>query len=55
MSKLLSEAAISELRVLLMKEVNPKIINEMTDEEISFIGFFLLEVFVQGLYARNKA
>lgn len=55
MSKLLSQPAIEELRYLLSKEITPSIVEEMTDEEISYIGFFLLEVFVQGLYIRNKS
>jgi hypothetical protein len=55
MSKLLSQPAIAELRYLLSKEITPSIIEDMTDEEISYIGFFLLEVFVQGLYIRNKS
>ncbi len=54
MSKLLSDQAIQELRELLGKEMNPQTVKAMTDEEISYIGFFFLEVFVQGLNTRNR-
>lgn len=54
MTKLMSDQAIQELRELLEKEIDPKIVQSMTDEDISYIGFFLLEVFVQGLNTRNQ-
>lgn len=55
MTTLLSPRAIEELRELLAKEIKPSTVEHMTDEEISFIGFFLLEVYVQGLHIRNKS
>ena len=55
MTTLLSDRAIKELRELLAKEIKPSTVEDMTDEEISFIGFFLLEVFVQGLHTRNNS
>lgn len=55
MTTLLSDRAIEELRELLAKEIKPSTVEDMTDEEISFIGFFLLEVFVQGLHTRNNS
>jgi hypothetical protein len=53
MTKLMTQPAIADLRYLLSKDVDPKIIEQMTDDDISFIGFFLLEVFIQGLNTRN--
>jgi hypothetical protein len=52
MTRLMSDKAIRELRELLAKEINPKTIQTMTDEEISSIGFFFLEIFQQGFYKR---
>ena len=54
MTKLMSEQAIRELRELLEKEIDSQTVNAMTDEDISFIGFFFLEIFKQGLNIRNR-
>lgn len=54
MTKLMSDQAIRELRELLEKDIDPNIIQAMTDEEISYLGFFFLEVFKQGLDMRSK-
>jgi hypothetical protein len=54
MTKLMSDQAIRELRELLEKEIDSKTITAMTDEEISYLGFFFLEVFKQGLNRRNR-
>jgi hypothetical protein len=53
MTKLMTQQAILELRELLEREIDPLTIKTMTDEDISYIGFFLLEVFVQGLNTRK--
>lgn len=49
----MSDQAIRELREILQKEINPKTVRRMTDEEISYIGFFILEIYVQGLNIRS--
>jgi hypothetical protein len=54
MTKLMSEQAIRELRDILKKEIKSKTIDIMTDEEISYIGFFFLEVYVQSLHIREN-
>lgn len=53
MTKLMSDQAIRELREHLEKDIHPKTVQSMSDEEISYIGFFLLEVFVQGLNTKR--
>lgn len=55
MAKLLSDQAIRELRELLEKEIDPKTVASMTDEEISALGFFFLEIFRQGFYKSKNS
>ena len=48
----LSLEAIKDLRKTLEQEINSKSVNEMSDEDLNYIGSFLLEVFKQGLKRR---
>lgn len=50
----LSLEAIKDLRDTLEQEISTEQINQMSDEDLDYIGSFCLEVFKQGLKRRVK-
>lgn len=55
MKKLLPPQAILDLRQLLKNEIAEKTIDAMSDEDISYIGIFMLEVYQQVLYIKSRS